>query len=77
VIIDARAASLTNFHVAGRAAEIYVTLFNKERVPARLVGETTGPTWPSSSWTWKTSAKKASRSSTPTWDEQSLIPGRT
>ena len=39
VIIDAEGRVLTNFHVAGRAAEIYVTLFNKERVPARLVGD--------------------------------------
>jgi serine protease Do len=38
VIIDDKGHILTNFHVAGRAAEIYVTLFNKERVPARLVG---------------------------------------
>ena len=34
VIIDDNRAILTNFHVAGRAAEIDVTLFNKERVPA-------------------------------------------
>src|SRR4029434_3367252 len=39
VIIDAEGRILTNFHVAGRAAEIYVTLFNKERVPAHLVGD--------------------------------------
>lgn len=38
VIIDESGHILTNFHVAGRAAEIYVTLYNKERVPARLVG---------------------------------------
>lgn len=38
VIIDDQGRILTNFHVAGRAAEIYVTLFNKERVPARLIG---------------------------------------
>ena len=30
---------LTNYHVAGRAAEIYVTLANKERVPAKLIGD--------------------------------------
>ena len=39
VIIDDEGRILTNFHVAGRAAEIYVTLFNKERVPAKLVGD--------------------------------------
>lgn len=39
VIIDDEGRILTNFHVAGRAAEIYVTLYNKERVPARLVGD--------------------------------------
>ncbi len=39
VIIDEQGRILTNYHVAGRAAEIYVTLFNKERVPARLVGD--------------------------------------
>src|SRR4051812_41414990 len=39
VIIDKDGRILTNFHVAGRAAEIYVTLFNKERVPAKLVGD--------------------------------------
>jgi serine protease Do len=39
VIFDAEGRILTNFHVAGRGAEIYVTLFNKERVPARLVGD--------------------------------------
>lgn len=38
-IIDAEGRILTNFHVAGRAAEIYVTLFNKERVPAKLIGD--------------------------------------
>jgi serine protease Do len=38
VIIDAQGHVLTNFHVAGRAAEIYITLANKERVPAKLVG---------------------------------------
>src|SRR3989440_5654750 len=39
VIIDDQGRILTNFHVAGRAAEIYVTLFNKERVPAKLIGD--------------------------------------
>ena len=39
VIIDSDGRILTNFHVAGRAAEIYITLFNKERVPARLIGD--------------------------------------
>jgi len=39
VIIDDDGRILTNFHVAGRAAEIYVTLYSKERVPARLVGD--------------------------------------
>src|SRR5688500_5271573 len=39
VIIDGEGRILTNFHVAGRAAEIYITLFNKERVPARLIGD--------------------------------------
>lgn len=39
VIIDAAGRILTNYHVAGRAAEIYVTLANKERVPAKLVGD--------------------------------------
>src|SRR4051812_21959938 len=39
VIIDAEGRILTNYHVAGRAAELYVTLFNKERVPAKLIGD--------------------------------------
>ncbi len=39
VIIDAEGRILTNYHVAGRAAEIYVTLANKERVPAKLIGD--------------------------------------
>lgn len=39
VIIDEQGHILTNYHVAGRAAELYVTLANKERVPARLVGD--------------------------------------
>src|SRR5947207_5769198 len=39
VIIDDQGHVLTNYHVAGRAAEIYVTLENKERVPAKLIGD--------------------------------------
>jgi serine protease Do len=39
VIIDAKGHILTNYHVAGRAAEIFVTLANKERVPATLIGD--------------------------------------
>jgi serine protease Do len=39
VIIDAEGRVLTNYHVAGRAAEIYITLANKERVPAKLIGD--------------------------------------
>jgi serine protease Do len=39
VIIDEQGHVLTNYHVAGRAAEIYVTLANKERVPAKLIGD--------------------------------------
>jgi len=39
VIIDPEGRILTNFHVAGRAAEIYITLANKERVPAKLIGD--------------------------------------
>jgi serine protease Do len=39
VIIDEQGHVLTNYHVAGRAAEIYVTLENKERVPAKLIGD--------------------------------------
>jgi serine protease Do len=39
VIIDDQGRILTNYHVAGRAAEINVTLFNKERVPAKLIGD--------------------------------------
>jgi serine protease Do len=39
VIIDNDGHILTNFHVAGRAAELYVTLYNKERVPAKLIGD--------------------------------------
>jgi len=39
VIIDDDGRILTNYHVAGRAAEIYATLANKERVPAKLIGD--------------------------------------
>jgi serine protease Do len=39
VIIDNEGRILTNYHVAGRAAEIYITLYNKERVRATLVGD--------------------------------------
>jgi serine protease Do len=39
VIIDDGGRILTNFHVAGRSQEINVTLFNKERVPAHLIGD--------------------------------------
>ncbi len=39
VIIDQQGRILTNYHVAGRAIEIYVTLFSKERVPAHLIGD--------------------------------------
>jgi serine protease Do len=39
VIFNADGYVLTNYHVAGRAAEIYITLANKERVPAVLIGD--------------------------------------
>ena len=39
VIIDAEGQILTNYHVAGRSAEIFITLYNKERVRARLIGD--------------------------------------
>src|SRR6476646_10771690 len=39
VIIDDEGRILTNYHVAGRAVEIFVTLANKERVPAHLIGD--------------------------------------
>jgi len=39
VIIDDQGHVLTNYHVAGRSVEIYVTLENKERVPAKLIGD--------------------------------------
>ena len=39
VIFNADGYILTNYHVAGRAAEIYVTLANKERVRGTLIGD--------------------------------------
>ncbi len=39
VIIDDQGHILTNYHVAGRAVELFVTLYNKERVPAKLIGD--------------------------------------
>ena len=39
VIIDQTGRILTNYHVAGRAVEIYATLASEERVRARLVGD--------------------------------------
>jgi serine protease Do len=39
VIIDGEGRILTNFHVAGRGSEIYVTLFDKERVHGKLIGD--------------------------------------
>ena len=39
VIIDAEGRILTNYHVAGRASEIYVTLASKERVRGKLIGD--------------------------------------
>jgi serine protease Do len=39
VIIDSQGRILTNYHVAGRAVEIYVTLATKERIPAHLIGD--------------------------------------
>ena len=39
VIIDDRGRILTNYHVAGRAREIYVTLYSKERVHGKLIGD--------------------------------------
>jgi len=39
VIIDKEGRVLTNYHVAGRAVEIYITLANKERIPAHLIGD--------------------------------------
>jgi serine protease Do len=39
VIIDQEGRILTNFHVAGRSVELYVTLSSKERLPAKLIGD--------------------------------------
>jgi serine protease Do len=39
VIIDDQGRILTNYHVAGRGTEIYITLANKERVRAKLIGD--------------------------------------
>src|SRR5688572_9821404 len=39
VIVDQQGRILTNYHVAGRAAEIFITLANKERVRAKLIGD--------------------------------------
>jgi serine protease Do len=39
IIIDDQGHILTNYHVAGRAAEIFITLSNKERVKGRLIGD--------------------------------------
>ena len=39
VIIDTQGRVLTNYHVAGRAVEIYITLASQERVPAKLIGD--------------------------------------
>src|SRR6476620_9523243 len=39
VIFDDQGRILTNFHVAGRAAEIFVTLYSKERVRGKLIGD--------------------------------------
>ena len=39
VIIDQQGRVLTNFHVAGRSVELYVTLSSKDRIPARLIGD--------------------------------------
>ena len=39
VIIDQQGRVLTNFHVAGRSVELYVTLASKERIPAKLIGD--------------------------------------
>ena len=38
-IFDKQGHILTNYHVAGRGVEFFVTLANKERVKARLVGD--------------------------------------
>ena len=69
---------LTNYHVAGRAAEIYVTLFNKERVPAKLDRRRPldGPGHRADGHGRRQEAR-TSTSSTPSWATSStLIPGQ-
>ena len=39
VIIDDDGRILTNYHVAGRAAEIFITLASKERIHGKLIGD--------------------------------------
>ena len=38
-LVDREGHIVTNYHVAGRARRVMVTLFNKERVQAELIGE--------------------------------------
>ena len=38
-LVDTQGHIVTNYHVAGRAKRVMVTLFNKERVEAEIVGE--------------------------------------
>jgi len=38
-LIDGQGHIVTNFHVAGKAKKLMVTLYNKERIEAELVGE--------------------------------------
>jgi len=38
-LIDRQGHIVTNFHVAGKAKKLMVTLYNKERIEAELVGE--------------------------------------
>ena len=38
-LIDEKGHIVTNFHVAGKARKLMVTLYNKERIEAELVGE--------------------------------------
>ena len=38
-LIDTKGHIVTNFHVAGKASKLMVTLFNKERIEAELIGE--------------------------------------
>ena len=69
VIIDDEGRILTNYHVAGRAAEIYVTLVQQGARPRQArSATTTGRTWPSCRWTWTTIKQQEDRrSSTPSW----------